>query len=273
MTKLVDFDILYSGPDRSRRVIFGIAVGLSGLMCLSGLAVLGAGYWYNQKTVPPPLPTQAYAPPRQTGGLVQGGQPPDGWGQVFQETFFDQRNAWGLASSDNDHGTIRASTIDGALHWELAAKEPVLFSDRPRSNTFYTDAYITLEATVVSSQPDADLQYGIMFRRLNSETYYLFEVFADGRFRVQMRAGDHFETLVRTQTWDVRHTQNKLGVLAVGGHLAFFINDVQVAQIDPAGAQLIPAGRIGLFADLEHAGQTATIDFRYMEVYAPKHTP
>jgi len=111
----------------------------------------------------------------------------------------------------------------------------------------FSDFRLSVEATQISG-PD-DNEYGVQVRMVDHDRFYRFSISGDGYYQVSKRDGATEEPL--SSEWpesDAIHlgeATNHLEVVCQGAKMTFFVNGVQLAQVEDADYR---RGDIGLYA-------------------------
>lgn len=149
-------------------------------------------------------------------------------GSMIQSEPFDIPDAWetyidpmGVELGVED-GVYRAYTMNEGYVWGLNAE-------------LHTDVILEVEATPMTIHYESG--FGIMCRAdvsANGDGYY-FMINANGYYSIRRGEGDQVVALIDWQPSEAISTQldlNTLRAVCVGSHLAFYVNDVFVAETD-----------------------------------------
>jgi len=167
----------------------------------------------------PTLPSASAAPSATlTPGAI---------GLLAFEDDFQQPGNWDLGKEDSLQRKIIAN---GWLSVTVKLADRFVVAYRPQS---VPDAYIQVSATAPACHTRD--RYGVIFRVVDGENYYLFDVDCDGRFRLaKMEAG----TLTPLVDWTANAaihagggSANDLTVRAVGSNLAVSANGISLAKV------------------------------------------
>lgn len=163
----------------------------------------------------------------------------------YLETF-DTIGEWTVGEGASSTGQVldgvyeMSSDISGDGFWATAGRN-------------FADGYYQVEATPIEGALDNG--YGLLFRvDANSERFYVFKVSSDGYVYAGLCAEscldqqalverDWFSSPAVNQGFGVT---NVLRVEASGPELTFFVNDVQVGNVND---EALPAGDIGLWTE------------------------
>ena len=169
-----------------------------------------------------PAPTLASASAAPSATLTPGAI-----GLLAFEDDFQQPGNWDLGKEDSLQRKIIAN---GWLSVTVKLADRFVVAYRPQS---VPDAYIQVSATAPACHTRD--RYGVIFRVVDGENYYLFDVDCDGRFRLaKMEAG----TLTPLVDWTANAaihagggSANDLTVRAVGSNLAVSANGISLAKV------------------------------------------
>jgi hypothetical protein len=169
-------------------------------------------------------------------------------------------------------GYFGAEKMFEPLVWIARPKEgddPFLKSLLPRRKAGQPAVQdYALEAEIELLESDPDGYFGLVGRCLDQDNYYLFEVTADGNFRVEKKHAGAWQALA---AWaESPHlitgdgAVNTLRVQCAGPELAFFANGQQLIQVKDGD---LSAGAAGLFTGkyrytAPHAGRLAVSAFK-----------
>lgn len=127
-----------------------------------------------------------------------------------------------------------------------------------------TDYLVEVDTSFAAGH--ADNQYGLVFRYLDDQTFYLFALDSDTYTLWRNLAGE-WTALVEAQSAEVMapRGENRLGVVVQGDMIVLLINGTVVAQ---AQDETIPAGGVGLYAEaIATSAEDAIIDFDNFEFW------
>ncbi len=152
---------------------------------------------------------------------------PGAIGLLAFEDDFQQPGNWDLGKED---GLQRKVIANGWLSVTVKLADRFVVAYRPQS---VPNAYIQVSATAPACHTRD--RYGVIFRVVDSQNYYLFDVDCDGRFRLaKMEAG----TLTPLVDWTANAaihvgggSANDLTVRAVGPNLAVSANGISLAKV------------------------------------------
>lgn len=225
-----------------------------------------------QPTVAPPtaapptaVPPTA-APPTAAPAGDLGVPVPAGWRLVLSETFDDNRNNWPEGTGDTEWVQNRLLFMGARYRWIASSHQAFEWYVWPDGMAAVSDFYASVEARQMSGTDDAD--YGLAFRISEDGTYYRFVVEETGQYYLT-RLVDWVETPLRSwRPSDAVRTGefNRITVIGQGEHLACYINDRLVAEVDDA---TIPSGRVALDIGFDAVGAVATVDYDNFVLYTP----
>ena len=205
--------------------------------------------WFPPTATPTLLPTRAITPtPVMNTGI----------GEILYDDLLAESTDWEIGLSNI------GTTAYGNGELTLAVSEPTSILTSLRTSPILDDFY--LEVTAKPNLCREEDSYGLLVRSNTRFNTYRFAVACNGSVRVErLKNGE----VVALQNW-TRSGQLpfgaplavRLGVLASGDELRFFINDVyQFSTTDPVWR----SGQVGLFA--RSNGETAvSVSFSNMEV-------
>lgn len=187
------------------------------------------------------------------------------WQLVVADDFSTNKNEWPLIDS-SERAKATAELSDGVYRWTLEPNEVAGKYEVAAKLPTLTDFYASVDAKMVSGP--GGYKYG-MVMRVGDEGYYDFRIRND-RYSAVGRAGEDPTTLVRdTFTAALKPGEkNKLGVIARGNKLAFFINDQYVTE---AVDDHITGGQIGIAYGVDEVAP-AVFEFDNFEVRVPAAT-
>lgn len=182
-------------------------------------------------------------------------------GELLFSDDFSEPELWSLGRNSAGSAAISKNRLTLAVSEE----EGYLYSLRqqPELTNFYAE--ITASANLCLGGDE----YGLLVRATGSSEFYRFSVTCDGQVRLDRytggRASSPYEPSPGQGVPPGAPSTLRMGVLAAGKELQFFINDEhQFTVQDPA----IESGHLGVFA--RAAGDTpVTINFTDLSVYRP----
>ena len=187
-----------------------------------------------------------------------GGGDPLPW----SDDFSDPASGWQTESDASaqvgyHEGTMRVFVESpNRLAWAWAGRE-------------FADFYLSVEATQASG-PD-DNEYGVQVRMQDNSRFYRFSISGDGYYQVSKHDGATVESLSgewpETDTIHLGAATNHLEVVCQGATMTFFVNGVQLVQVEDAD---YGRGDIGLYAGSFHdPGTGVEVHFDSLTVTEP----
>jgi hypothetical protein len=202
-----------------RILLIASAVLVFAVAIIAGLAMS----WYSSVVPERPSPT-----PRPEANLP------------WYDDFSDPASGWQTetdagAEVGYREGVMRLFVQDAnLLAWAFGGHE-------------FSDFRLAVDATQVAGPNDNE--YGVLVRIQDRKHLYRFSVSGDGYYQITKHAGEEWQLM--TAEWpqsDAIHTgaaTNHLEVVCQGPTMAFFVNGVQLAQVEDADYR---QGDIGLYA-------------------------
>lgn len=186
------------------------------------------------------------------------------WPSVLSDSFASNTNGWNVKDRTSNRLTTKETLGTGKIHIEAQATQGTE-SERYPTGPSVADSYIEVTATQQSGPSTA--RYGLIFRLdPSSSDDYFFSVADDGTFRVSLYQGGWTNLLDPSKSSAIQPGKpNRLGVLAQGGHLVFYVNDQQVGAVDNS---TLAKGVPGLAFELD-ANTQGVFDFENFRVLAP----
>jgi len=218
-----------------------------------------SGNWKSPKSGVPPAAsartTTPTAPVRLGSGLT--------------DSFDDNSNEWFVGDYGDQFVTGNRSITDGKYRWEVQARQPSRFSAVPKVDPI-SDFYLMVDAKRVSGTKSS--VYGLLFRRLDRNNFYLFQINDDQYFTFELLNQDEWTTLIdQTKTSAIHPGEvNQLAVRGEGSHFEFFINDELVGEADDSE---FSSGIVGLVIGFPNAGDQAVFEFDDFELGTQPPTP
>jgi len=158
----------------------------------------------------------------------------------WADDFSDPASGW-QAESD---ASAEVGYHEGGMRILVKAPNRLAWASTERE---FSDFRLVVEATQVAG-PD-DNEYGVLVRMRDSDHFYRFSISGDGYYLVSKYDGE--EWVVLNGDWtssDAIHlgaAVNFLEVVCQGATMTFFVNGVQLAQVEDSGYS---RGSIGLYA-------------------------
>ncbi len=188
--------------------------------------------------------------------------PPARLGTGLTDSFDNNTNEWFVDDYRDQFVAGSRSITHGRYRWEVQAYQPSRFSAVPKVDPV-SDFYLIVDAKRVSGSKSN--LYGLLFRRLDRDNFYLFQINDDQYFTVELLDQDEWTTLFdRTKTSAVHPGEaNQLAVRGEGSHFEFFINGEFVGEVDDSE---FSSGIVGLVVGLPSAGDIAVFEFDNFEL-------
>jgi hypothetical protein len=180
----------------------------------------------------------------------------------WSDDFADPSSGWQTESDSSaevayQDGKLRIFVkTTNRLAWAFAGHE-------------FSDFHLAVEATQVAG-PD-DNMYGVLVRIQDRDNFYRFSISGDGYYMVDKRTGGEWELL--TPEWpesDAINTgggsTNALEVVGQGETMTFFVNGVQLAQVQDSDHR---TGDIGLYAGTLFSEPNVEVHFDNLSITEP----
>lgn len=215
-----------------------------------------------------PLPTAVALPPTPSGGWG-GGLPTvessdvTGWPIVFYDTFEDNGNRWAVGE-DFDRLIEASKVIDETFAWQFKGIQSV-HSVVEVPYPAVSDFYVAVSAKRYSG-PES-IEYGLTFRRADPDNFYSFTISDEQKYQVYAQAKDKWYPLIGvTKDKSIRPGEsNRIAVKCEGPKITFFINGVQVAEVEDIRFR---KGTVALTLSISQ-GDIGIIEFDDFELRAP----
>jgi cell wall-associated NlpC family hydrolase len=190
---------------------------------------------------------------------------PAGWSVVLCDTFTTNENDWFTGEYEGDLVMGEKLITNGKYRWDATAHEDVVWWSVP-DIILDDDFYLTVEARRVSGVESG--QYGLVFRRSDSDNYALFKIEDGQYFKFSLQYGGEWHTVIDwTETSAVLPGKvNRLTVIAEGTHYTFYVNDQYVGEAED---DRLSQGKAGMVIELIHTDDTAVFEFDNLEIRAP----
>ena len=213
--------------------------------------------------IEPPSPT----PPPTYDPLLDTAR---SWTVQVEDQFTDNHNEWTDGTDDNDFCTVTWTIGNGVYRWDAVAKQGFVWYVYPAFDDA-ADFYLSTEMDTLKGPSTA--QQGFIFRH-NGEIdaslakYYLYLINNQGEFVVYLYDGGNWTELAPwQQTSALTYNQpNLLEVIAQGSLLTFFINGLQVAQLNDSS---LASGKVGLAISINDSGDQAIWEFSNFQLRIP----
>lgn len=268
------FSRLVVVPLRSKRaaVVLGVAIIVAILITVgfSTLPASGAGRSTPAPVpstakpagnpTPTPLPVVADCAPESPAGTAD-------WPRIMCEPFDDNRGGWATGKLGDAMGTMDCNIVDGGYTWTAEATKGFFASRRTNMPTV-TDFYAALDVHKASG-PDGDTQYGLQFRWMDPDNFYMILVSDAKDYKIYAYKNNKATVLT---DWTpappfVANDWNRIAVKAVGSTFTFFINDQEVTQFTDASQ---PRGVVRMVVQMIPGVQNSgAVDFDNFELRLP----
>lgn len=214
-----------------------------------------SGNWESPKRAMPTAVSAASTTP----------MPPVRLGSGFTDSFDDNAHEWFVGDYRDQFVFGNRSIVNGKYRWVVQAYQPARFSAVPKVDPV-SDFYVIVDAKRVSG--DLSSMYGLLFRRLDRNNFYLFQISDEQRFALELLDQDEWSTLIDwTETLAIRPGEvNRLAVRGTGSHFELFINDQFVGAADN---DEFSDGIVGLVVGFPRAGGRAVFEFDNFELGTP----
>lgn len=208
---------------------------------------------------------QAYATATAAAGRMDVVDAATDWSLLLYDDFTDETNGW--PTVEGYEGTLVTGSrviADGAYKFETRAIGDFVWPATPDTEPA-SDLYITVRA--VRTFGTTDGRYGIVFRRLDKDNYYMFRITDSGYYQFRIRYQGEWATIIDwTETDAIRSgRENVLTAIVEGQHFTFYINDQFVGETTD---DRLTSGIYGVIVGLQK-GATGTFEFRDFEVRVP----
>jgi len=258
-------------PVSSRKTATILLASLGGAACLflCVVVVIVGAVGMKNGTIPSmglfntatftPLPTFTPSPTRPPTPTAT----PIVWDVNVTDDFSYNANDWSVYTDNrSDYIKDSASIQDGVLHWQMEALQGVFAWNNPD-----LIAVGDFDAAIDAQRLEgSDGDYGLIFRLLDNNNYYMFVVddysqtFFVGSYQSNWSTIVDWTTSKAIQPGQVNH----MGVSARGDHFVFSINGINVTETDIHGISL---GKVGVAIDMYTAGDLQTVNFDNFELH------
>jgi hypothetical protein len=190
------------------------------------------------------------------------------WPLIFDDTFDDNRNEWPLEEDDDDLASVSWKIEDGKYMWDALAKQGFIYWTYP-SVPIATDFTLSVDAQQVEGPYDG--QYGLVFRLLDENNYYLFLIDQDKNYSFDLyNEGEWFTLDQGTISPAVmQNDENRISVIGEKITFRVYINDIFINEtID----QTLTSGKFGIAIGLTYPQDRAVFEFDNFELRSPEMT-
>lgn len=176
------------------------------------------------------------------------------------DSFDSNINNWDLSQiDDEDYGTVDFSIDGGKFNWSVNASKAVIFNEPFEYYDLVKDFEVALEGKLISGTRTAD--YGIAFRKLDDDNYYLFAV-SDNlqQYVLDLKYQGEWDPVIDWKYSSAINSDqpNQLRVNVVGNKITLHVNNVSLGSI--TDTKIMAAGSIDIVIDVYEAG-TASYQF------------
>lgn len=192
------------------------------------------------------------------------GSPPKSWARLYLDDFVEP-GAWFVGTDNDDKTQFTTSISVNKYVWRIQASQPVI-REEWSGQTFDGNAWVAVQAGVVSGNASTT-GYGLALRSTGNRTVY-FAVIESGRYDIWK---DERDTQDQFLSGSLRSFASrgvaKLEIFRHNSILTFLVNGlVHGRDVEFDSGEL----EIGLFVRLYEGDEGALLDFRRLEIYAPK---
>ncbi len=146
---------------------------------------------------------------------------------TFSDDFRRDRGVWDMDSDDEVTRKIAAGT------YRLLVATPNLLA---WSNADVEFADFLLDLDTTHQGGPLDNEFGVVFRYVDEDNYYLFSISSDGYYRLRKQIDNEWETIfgwLPSEAIEIGEgSDNHITILAEGAQLTFLVNDVLLEQIE-----------------------------------------
>jgi hypothetical protein len=187
------------------------------------------------------------------------------WPIVFFDRFDDNSNDWPESSLLDEFLVGGQSVTQNKYVWEVEAQQGFVLWALPLVSEV-GDFSLSVD---VQQQSGAGIGlFGVIFRVLDDDNFYMFQIGDDGSIFAGIRQAGMWESILPfTPAMAIQPgIANKITVAGQGGQFYFYVNGEFVGGLFDAR---LGAGRVGVIAGLDEGGQHAVIQFDNFELRAP----
>jgi len=179
----------------------------------------------------------------------------------FSDEFIPGRTGnWVLEQDDRGSTAV----VNEQLVITVAAPNTIQYS--ALGDRIFSNFVLEVDAWQRSGPPESS--YGVMFRVADDGQFYRFDITGNGLYVIERRAADGtWARLVPDWTPTAAINQglnvaNRLKIIAAGSELAFYANDILLAQVSDTG---LSEGQVALDAG-SFGGETLQVSFDNLTV-------
>jgi hypothetical protein len=188
------------------------------------------------------------------------------WPLILLDLFDDNRNDWPLESYDGDLATVSWEIEKGKYKWNALAKEGFIYWTYP-SIMALSDFILSVEAKQVDGPQNGE--YGLAFRLLDENNYYLYLIDQDSNYSFQLfNEGEWFTIAAGTISPDILQKKvNNITIVGEGSIFRFYINEI---FINEESDQTLSSGKFGIAISLTYPEDQAKFEFDNFEIRSPE---
>jgi serine/threonine-protein kinase len=188
-----------------------------------------------------------------------------GWPLILFDDFGTEANDWTIGDYSDDLIEGSRSIANGTYRWEATAAGGVVWWSTPDVGDI-SDFLLSVEGRQISGVSDS--QYGLIFRRVDRDNYYLFRIRGEGDYQFRTRYEGEWITLISwTPSSLIQPGQmNRLSVVAEGTSFYFYINN---QYVDDYTDSKLSSGKVALVIGLNDEGDSGTFEFDNFDVRGP----
>jgi len=241
---------------------FGLTLVILGFISILGEAAgLGKDTVQSATETPASIPTKLATQFASAEALLEEAKT---WPLIFSDSFDVENNQWTVGTfRGNEVGSW--SITESKYRWQMEALENSAIQTIFPTINAEDDFYLSVD-TFVKSASSIEIRYGLLFRS-NEEAAYTFRIENGPYYRIRLWFCSKGEWMDLTERLLSPHIQtnegNRLGVIADGPHLFFFINDKFVHDLFDSK---LASGNVGLSVTVDNTGDSAIIDFDNFEL-------
>lgn len=174
---------------------------------------------------------------------------------------------WLLGTYTGGFGNVTYKLVNGGYRWVVDANQSFFIQLSAPVKLNLSDFYLKVNGKQLNGT--ITNEYGLFFRKVDNDNYYLFIVSDSQTFSLLLMEQGKWKTLI-PPTWAPsikRFEENELEVISEGPHFTFIINDVIVGDVYNS---VLSSGEVGLAAgmdsELMFPGIYSTFEFDDFEV-------
>jgi hypothetical protein len=180
--------------------------------------------------------------------------------QIFSDDFSQDLKLWETFAEPG----ATARIVDGQLQIALTSQAAFAFT---MAAINVTDFDLTVDTALGGG--GLTNSYGIIFRYIDAQNFYRFDVTGDGLWGLSRRNNDQWISLRELEATSAINTglsaANALRIVARGGGFTFHANGVELGRLED---NTLPVGRVGLFVST-FDDPTAQVSFDNLTIVKP----